>query len=254
MKQEAARELLAVDRAPLRSSASAGEEALVLLADLSARAGDLRNAHAIVRIELRGLLRHTSAPLALRAAGLAYPLAFREQIAKASKIASMPPDLLQALMREESALDPRALSSTGALGLTQVMPGTAREIARRLKLHGFVPSKLFDPEVSIRIGGAYLGELYARFQHPALAFASYNAGPGAVSSWLSKRKTLPLDVFVEEIPLDETRGYVKRCLRSFAAYQYLYGSGRARAPQVEQELLTPKQESRRVLPARSSHS
>src|SRR5207248_557827 len=139
------------------------------------------------------------------AARRAYPLAFREQIAKASKIASMPPDLLQALMREESALDPRALSSTGALGLTQVMPGTAREIARRLKLHGFVPSKLFDPEVSIRIGGAYLGELYARFQHPALAFASYNAGPGAVSSWLSKRKTLPLDVFGEEIPLVESR-------------------------------------------------
>src|SRR5207237_605627 len=121
---------------------------------------------------LRGLLRHTSAPLALRAAGLAYPLAFRDQIAKASKTAAIPPDLLQALMREESALDPRALSPTGALGLTQVMPGTAREIARRLKLHGFVPSNLFDPDVSIRIGGAYLGELYARFQHPALALAS----------------------------------------------------------------------------------
>jgi len=254
MKQEAARELLAVDRAPLRSAATAGEEALVLLADLSARAGDLRNAHAIVRTELRGLLRRTSAPLALRAAGLAYPLAFRDQIAKASKTASIPPDLLQALMREESALDPRALSSTGALGLTQVMPGTAREIARRLKLHGFVPSKLFDPEVSIRIGGAYLGELYARFQHPALAFASYNAGPGAVAAWLSKRKTLPLDVFVEEIPLDETRGYVKRCLRSFAAYQYLYGNGRGRGPQVEQELGSSKQESRSVRVTQSAKS
>jgi soluble lytic murein transglycosylase len=157
-------------------------------------------------------------------------------------------------MREESALDPHALSSTGALGLTQVMPGTAREVARRLKLHGFVPSKLFDPDVSIRIGGAYLGELYARFQHPALAFASYNAGPGAVSAWLSKRRSLPLDVFVEEIPLDETRGYVKRCLRSFAAYQYLYGNGRAHGLQMPQELVTPKQETRRVTVPRSSHS
>ena len=246
--------MLAADRAPLRSSGSAGEEALVLLADLSARAGDLRNAHAIIRMELRGLLRHTSAPLALRAAGLAYPLAFRDQIAKASKTAAIPPDLLQALMREESALDPRALSPTGALGLTQVMPGTAREIARRLKLHGFVPSNLFDPDVSIRIGGAYLGELYARFQHPALALASYNAGPGAVSAWLSKRRALPLDVFVEEIPLDETRGYVKRCLRSFAAYQYLYGHGRARGLQMQQELATPKQEGRRLQVAKSSRS
>jgi soluble lytic murein transglycosylase len=253
MKQEAARELLAVDRAPLRSS-SVGEEALVLLADVSARAGDLRNAHAIIRIELRSLLRRTSEPLALRAAGLAYPLAFRDEIARTSKKASIPPDLLQALMREESALDPRALSPTGALGLTQVMPATAREIARRLKLHGFSPSKLFEPDVSIKIGGTYLGELYARFQHPALAFASYNAGPGAVSAWLAKRKSLPLDVFVEEIPLDETRGYVKRCLRSFAAYQYLYGDGRARAPQVEQELAGPKQESRRMKIPRASRS
>ena len=51
------------------------------------------------------------------------------------------------------------------------------------------------------------------------------AGPGAVSGWLRARGSLPLDAFVEEIPLDETRGYVKRCLRSFAAYQFLYSSG-----------------------------
>ena len=71
-----------------------------------------------------------------------------------------------------------------------------------------------------------LGELYARFQHPALALASYNAGPGAVAGWMKARGGLPLDAFVEEIPLDETRGYVKRCLRSFAAYQFLYSNGR----------------------------
>jgi len=61
-------------------------------------------------------------------------------------------------------------------------------------------------------------------------------------------------VFVEEIPLDETRGYVKRCLRSFAAYQYLYGSGRARGPQMQQELAAPKQESRRVKVVKSGRS
>src|SRR6266849_5397158 len=85
IRPEAARELLAVDRAPARALGLEGEEALVLLADLSARAGDLRNAHALIRTELRGLLRRTSEPLALRAAGLAYPLAFREQIAKAAQ-------------------------------------------------------------------------------------------------------------------------------------------------------------------------
>ena len=228
LKQEASRELTAVDRAPARTAqgGEAGQEPLTLLAELYGRAGDFRNAHALVRTDLRGLLRRPGSALSLRAASLAYPLAFRDSIARVSKQSSIPPDLLQALMREESALDPRALSATGALGLTQVMPATARMLARKLKLKGYQTASLFDPETNIRIGGAYLGELYARFQHPALALASYNAGPGAVSGWMKARGTLQLDAWVEEIPLDETRGYVKRCLRSFAAYQYLYSSGR----------------------------
>jgi soluble lytic murein transglycosylase len=251
LTQEASR--AARRRARSCALAGAGEEALILLADLCPGGRSAQRPRHRPHRAARPPPPHLRAT-ALRAAVLAYPLAFRDQIAKTSKTAAIPPDLLQALMLEESALDPRALSPTGALGLTQVMPATAREIARRLKLHGFSPSSLYEPDVSIRIGGTYLGELYARFQHPALAYASYNAGPGAVSSWLAKRRTLPLDVFVEEIPLDETRGYVKRCLRSFAAYQYLYGVGLARAPQVEQQLAGRKQESRRIKLARSTRS
>jgi soluble lytic murein transglycosylase len=228
LRTEAARELTAVDRSTARAAGDtrAGQEPLALVADLFARAGDFRSAHALVRTDLRGLLRRPGSPLAIKAASLAYPLAFRDEIARVSQSAAIPPDLLQALMREESALDPRALSSTGALGLTQVMPATARALARKLKITDYQTSRLYEPGVNIRIGGAYLGELYARFQHPALALASYNAGPGTVSGWLRARGTLPLDAFVEEIPIDETRGYVKRCLRSFGAYQFLYSHGR----------------------------
>jgi soluble lytic murein transglycosylase len=226
MKPEAARELTAVDRSPARAAGDAGQEALTLIAELYGRASDFRNAHALVRTELRSLLRRPGSPLALRAASLAYPLAFREQISKVSRVALIPPDLLQALMREESALDPKALSSTGALGLTQVMPATARTVAHRLNLRGYQTAQLLDPDTNIRIGGAYLGELYARFHHPALALASYNAGPGAVAGWLKLHGTFELDAFVEEIPLEETRGYVKRCLRSFAVYNFLYSNGR----------------------------
>lgn len=227
MKTEAARELTAVDRSPARTAGEsrAGQEPLTLVADLFARAGDFRSAHALVRTDLRQLLRHPSSPLSVKAASLAYPLAFRDEISSVARAAAIPPDLLQALMREESALDPRAVSSTGALGLTQVMPATARALARKLKLRDYQTARLYEPSINIRIGGAYLGELYARFQHPALALASYNAGPGNVSGWLKARGTLQLDAFVEEIPLDETRGYVKRCLRSFAAYQFLYSHG-----------------------------
>jgi soluble lytic murein transglycosylase len=235
LRQEASRELTAVDRSFARNAGAAGQEPLALIAQLYARAGDFRNAHALMRTDLRMLLRRPASPLALRAAALAYPLAFREQISRASQTSAIPADLLQALMREESALDPRALSPTGALGLTQVMPATARMVARRLKIRGYQTERLLDPDTNIRIGGAYLGELYARFQHPALALASYNAGPGTVAGWIKARGSLPLDQFVEEIPLEETRGYVKRCLRSFAAYQFLYDSGRG-MPKVLQGL------------------
>ena len=235
---EATKEFAAVERRPARLAGENGYEALVLLADLSARAGDFRAAHAIVRIDLQALLRHPVRGLSLRAAALAYPLAFREQIARSSKLAAIPPDLLQALMREESALDPHALSSTGALGLTQLMPSTARLVAHKLKLRGFVTQQLLDPAVNIRIGGSYLGELYAQFRHPALALAAYNSGPGTVAGWMKLRGALPLDAFVEEIPLDETRGYVKRCLRSFAAYQFLYSRGPSRLPFVGETLAT----------------
>jgi len=235
LRLEAARELAAVDRSPARNAGDDGQEPLALLAELYARAADFRSAHALVRSELRPLLRRPASPLALRVASLAYPLAFREHISRVSQSAAVPPDLLQALMREESALDPRALSATGALGLTQVMPSTARMIARKLRIQGYQTARLYDPETNIRIGGAYLGELYARFQHPALALASYNAGPTTVAGWIKARGSLPLDAFVEEIPLEETRGYVKRCLRSFAAYQFLYGNGLG-MPQLGQKL------------------
>src|SRR5438132_1006116 len=139
-------------------------------------------------------------------------------------------------MREESALDPCAISGAGALGVTQVMPSTAGAGARKLKIRGYTTARLFEPAVNIRIGGTYFGQLYAHFKNPALALASYNAGPGNVAGWIRARGELALDAFVEEIPLDETRGYVKRCLRSFAAYRYLYGTGPSRVPHVGQEL------------------
>ncbi len=232
--RDAARELSAIDRSPARSAGEAGHEVLTLIADLYTRAGDLRAAHNLVRTDLRSLLRHPASTLAVRAALLAYPLAFRAHIDQVATRASIPADLLQALMREESALDPRAVSPAGALGLTQLMPKTARGVARQLKLHGFGLSMLFEPAVNIRIGGTYLGQLYAHFKNPALALASYNAGPGNVGNWVRAHGELPLDAFVEEIPLDETKGYVKRCLRSFAAYRYLYGAGPSRVPHVGQ--------------------
>ena len=127
-------------------------------------------------------------------------------------------------MREESALDPAVVSPAGAIGLTQLMPSTAAAVARRLGMGPILPGSLTNPVTNIRIGAAYLGELLARYgRQPALALAAYNAGGGAVGRWLDARGALELDEFVEEIPIDETRGYVKRVLRTFAAYRLLSG-------------------------------
>jgi soluble lytic murein transglycosylase len=99
---------------------------------------------------------------------------------------------------------------------------TARQWARRLAMPRPDRTALTVPATSIRIGAAYLGALLKQFDgSPALALAAYNAGENAVARWRGAAPGQELDEFVEEIPYDETRGYVKRVLRSYAAYRLL---------------------------------
>lgn len=210
-------ELLAVDRTTLE------EEPLRLLVQLLALAGDARSAHAVARTSLRGDLSGPITPETRPIWEVAYPRAFRDLIERHCKSPGIEPDLLQALMREESALDPRALSWAGALGLTQLMPYTAKAVGRRIGLKHLTTQQILDPDINIRIGSAYLGELVKRFDGVyEYALAGYNAGGGAVSRWRRERPDLELDEWVEEIPIAETRGYVKRVLRSYNTYQLLY--------------------------------
>jgi soluble lytic murein transglycosylase len=212
-------ELLAADRT------RASGENLRLLVQLLSLAGDARSAHALARTSLRRELSGRITAETRPVWELAYPLAFRPTVQKHCETVGLDPDLLQALMREESALDPQALSWAGALGLTQLMPYTAKAVARRLKIGNLTTSRLLDPEVNIRIGSAYLADLVKKWEGtPELALASYNAGAGAVARWRRDRPGLELDEWVEEIPISETRGYVKRVLRSYNTYQLLYAA------------------------------
>lgn len=221
----AAEELGAADRRPLgNGSGEAGPEPLLLLADLLDRAGDHKSAHQILRTQGRQILRRPPEGLPLRVWQVAYPPAWRAEVVRWAVPAGVPPDLLQALMREESALDPAVVSPAGAVGLTQLMPLTARATAKRLKLPRPAWADLGDPALNIRLGAAHLGDLLGRFGgSAALALAAYNAGGAAVRGWWRARSAMSLDEFVEEIPIQETRGYVKRVLRSYAAYRMLYG-------------------------------
>lgn len=221
--EEAAEELRAIDLVALRGAA-AGPAPVFLVAALLDLAGDHRSAHGILKSEAKTLLRAPPQGEALDLWRIAYPPAFRAEVVRWSTPSRVPADLLQALMREESALDPEVISPAGAIGLTQLMPTTAAAVARRLGMGAISASSLTDPVTNIRIGAAYLGELLSRYgRQPALALAAYNAGSGAVGRWLEARGALELDEFVEEIPIDETRGYVKRVLRTFAAYRLLSG-------------------------------
>ncbi len=199
-------------------------EAQRLLVEALARTGDVRAAHGVARLALRRDLSGPVAPGVRDLWAIAYPDAFRELVVRHTRGSPVEPELLQALMREESALDPRALSWAGAVGLTQLMLPTAREVARSLRLRAPSAEQLQNPSTNIQLGAAYLGRLLQRFDgNVPLALASYNAGEGAVNRWRAARPEAELDRWVEEIPLSETRGYVKRVLRSWNTYRLLGG-------------------------------
>ena len=232
--EEASDELMAVPRAPLRADAS---DALPLLVELLARAGNARAAQAVARTELAHAFSGALTPWNLGLWQAAYPLAFRPDVERACRAAKVPPDLFQALIREESALDPHVVSWAGAVGLSQLMPSTARSVARQMHLRAPITvASLQSPALNLSLGAHYVGSLLERFHgNPALALASYNAGAGAVRRWLRAHGDDDLDAFVEEIPIAETRGYVKRVLQTFNVYQLLY-SHRAAARLPRQPL------------------
>jgi soluble lytic murein transglycosylase len=155
-------------------------------------------------------------------------------VAAESAAAAIPEPLTWAIMREESAFNPDAKSRANAIGLMQLLVGTARLVSRGPSAPATAVDEaaLHKPELSIAIGARLLGSLRASFSaDKALAIAAYNGGAGAVRRWLAERGADDFDVFVEHIPYDETRNYLKWVLASEAAYAYLY------TPSVLDELL-----------------
>ena len=134
----------------------------------------------------------------------------------------MDPSLIWAIMRQESAFAIRALSWASAQGLMQIIPRTGRKIAAALEKEDYDVSMLRTPDTSIEFGSWYFAELLKKFHgHPALAIASYNAGPQAVSRWVDARPGIATDEFIEEIPYKETRHYVKKFSRNYSVYREL---------------------------------
>lgn len=154
-----------------------------------------------------------------------YPFGWRSEVTAAAQRAGLDPFLVAAVVREESSYYPRALSRAGARGLMQLMPATARPMAEHRGLAFAGGELLDDPGANIEIGTAFLAALLREFKDPRLAVAAYNAGPGRVRQWWQARRTSDIEAFVEQIPFDETRRYVKRVMFSWEEYRRLYGDG-----------------------------
>ena len=139
------------------------------------------------------------------------------------------PALLQAMMRQESGFDIAAVSSAGALGLMQLMPATARLVAKRLGMPYDKTRLTQDETYNMTLGRAYIEGLLDKYDGSyVLAVAAYNAGPGRVGQFLrdfGDPRTDGTDGidWIETIPLDETRNYVQRVLEAVPVYRHLLG-------------------------------
>jgi soluble lytic murein transglycosylase len=154
-----------------------------------------------------------------------YPQVYWETITKATSRVDVDPYLVAGVIREESRFDPQAVSPANAYGLMQLLPGTARGAARLAGVPAPSVQGLTDPQTNILLGSVVLKELYSRYNRVDLALAAYNAGPGAVGQWQARRGGLHPEAFVEEIPYQETRNYVKTVMQSTAMYKWLYRDG-----------------------------
>jgi len=160
----------------------------------------------------------------MRAYRQRFPLGHQTQIEQASTLHDVDVALVYGLMRAESAMQTDARSPVGAMGLLQLMPSTARAVARRQGLSLSSADELHDPSTNIALGVAHLAELSERFgQDWRFVAAAYNAGINAVERWLDRPNVpedLPADVWIETLPFYETRDYVPRVLAFATIYEW----------------------------------
>ena len=212
---EAEWEVLAHAKAVLES-----EQAAAYLAAIS-EAGLAATVDRIISQTRWGMSDDRPVPEALPAL---YPRAYWPAVQATARETGADPMLLLAIARQESLFQARIESPAGATGVMQLMPSTAAWIAKTESAIG--PEhldNLDNPESSLRLGGYYYRYILGRQGgNTVFAIASYNAGPGNVSKWRARYDATDLDAFIEAIPFEETRDFVKKVLGNLAAYHSIY--------------------------------
>lgn len=152
-----------------------------------------------------------------------FPLAYRHEVTRAASKFGIDPAWVLAITRQESAFKREAKSHQGALGLMQLMPGTARYIAKKVQYPYQGTQQLLEPQHNIMLGTAYINYLHRSFSsHPVLSTAAYNAGPARIAKWLPAQ-SMPVDQWIELIPYTETRDYVTNVMTYYGIYRHLLG-------------------------------
>ena len=148
-----------------------------------------------------------------------FPMPHRENLAAAARQWDLDEAIVYGLIRQESRFVPDARSRVGATGLMQLMPATARWVAKQIPLSPFRSEMLVLPEVNLQMGSYYFRRVLNELGHPILATAAYNAGPGRARRWRDER-SLEGAIYAETIPFAETRDYVKKVFTNAWFYRH----------------------------------
>jgi soluble lytic murein transglycosylase len=195
-----------------------------LLADVYVRGGEPFKANGVLQRRFRNFVRHGGTNIPQRFWEILYPLPYFDAIRAEAEKRGLDPYLIASLIRQETGFEPSTVSNAGAVGLMQIMPAEAPQIASAAGItENIKREQLFDPATNIAIGAAEYAQKLARMRNnPILAIAAYNAGEQAVGAWLESTPADDIDRFVEAIPYAETRLYVKTVSRNRFEYRRIY--------------------------------
>jgi soluble lytic murein transglycosylase len=153
---------------------------------------------------------------------LLFPRPFAEIIKKASDKSGTPQEFIYSIIRQESAFNPEARSPVDAFGLMQLLPSVAKQLAKNNSLEYKEANDLFIPEINVPLGAFELRALTKKYNDQfILAVSGYNANDSAIRGWIKTRfREDPLE-FIEEVPYEETRAYIKLTMRNYIFYRRL---------------------------------
>jgi soluble lytic murein transglycosylase len=205
----------------LLSDRPSGTELLLALTNLQAEQGQLSDALFNAKRLVPNYFEHQSSELPREMWQWLYPKAFWSVVQRQARLNRLDPYLVMALIRQESAFNPKATSVANARGLMQVLPKTAATGLSRRRRRG-VAQRLYDPAYNVRLACRYFREMLDAFNgNVEEALAAYNAGDFRVKDWLSHRSFRDPPEFVESIPFRETRLYVESVMRDEVVYRRL---------------------------------